>query len=75
MDLYTLMSEDRLEKGITLGAHSLVKKASSLMEDNLPDDTTAIVVEILKADELTQLRLQQLPISESLKKNQIVDGL
>ena len=72
--LYTLMSEDRLEKGIPLGARSLVKKASSLMEDNLPDDTTAVVLEVLKADELQELKLQKLSITENLKKGQVVDG-
>ena len=72
--LYSLMSEDRLEKGILLGAHSLVKKASTLMEDNLPDDTTAIVLDILKADEFETLKQQKLLIPESLKKGQIVDG-
>ncbi|MFT5660180.1 MAG: serine/threonine protein phosphatase PrpC [Sulfurimonas sp.] len=72
--LYNLMSEDRLEKGILLGAHSLVKKASTLMEDNLPDDTTAIVLDILKADEFVTLKQQKLPIPESLKIGQIIDG-
>ena len=72
--LYTLMSEDRLEQGITLGAHALVKKASFLMEENLPDDTTAVVVEILKADEFTKLRQQQLPVAGTLKKDQVIDG-
>ena len=72
--LYSVMSEDRLESGIQLGAHSLVKKASKLMEDHLPDDTTAVVLDILKADELELLKLQNLPIPESLKKGQTIDG-
>ncbi|MEA2091443.1 MAG: protein kinase, partial [Campylobacterota bacterium] len=72
--LYSIMSEDRLEKGISLGAHSLVKKASNLMEDNLPDDTTAVVIEILKADELEDLKTQKLTIPKNLKKTQVVDG-
>lgn len=72
--LYNIMSEDRLEKGIFLGAHSLVKKASTLMEDHLPDDTTAVVLEILKANEREALKQQNLHIQESLKKSQIIDG-
>lgn len=72
--LYSLMSEDRLEKGIQLGAHSLVKKASMLVEDNLPDDTTAVVIKILKADEFQQIKRQKVLIPESLKKGQIIDG-
>ena len=72
--LYSLMSENRLESGIVLGAHALVKKASTLMEDNLPDDTTAVVIEILKANELSVLKQQKLIIPQSLKKAQVIDG-
>jgi len=72
--LYSIMSEDRLEKGIFLGAHSLVKKASTLMEDNLPDDTTAVVLEILKANEREVLKQQNLLIEGTLKKSQVIDG-
>ncbi|MEN8303609.1 MAG: protein kinase [Campylobacterota bacterium] len=72
--LYSLMSEDRLESGITLGAHALVKKASKLVEDNLPDDTTAVVLEVLKADEKSILKQQDLLIPESLKVGQTIDG-
>ncbi|MEA3369857.1 MAG: protein kinase [Campylobacterota bacterium] len=72
--LYSLMSEDRLESGITLGAHALVKKASKLVEDNLPDDTTAIVLEVLKADEKSILKQQDLLIPQSLKVGQSIDG-
>lgn len=72
--LYTLMSEERLKTGIKIGAHSLVKKASTLMEDNLPDDTTAVVIDILQADEIEKLKLQNLQIPSSLKKGDVVDG-
>ena len=72
--LYTLMSNNRLETGIQLGASSLVKKASKLMEDNLPDDTTAVVIEILKANDIDTLKSQQLIIPNSLTKNQVIDG-
>ncbi|MBA3026144.1 MAG: bifunctional protein-serine/threonine kinase/phosphatase [Sulfurimonas sp.] len=72
--LYTIMSKDRLSKGLGLGAHSLVKKASSLMEDNLPDDTTAIVLEVLNADEKELLKRQNVPIPKSLKAGQNIDG-
>ncbi|MCX6052681.1 MAG: bifunctional protein-serine/threonine kinase/phosphatase [Campylobacterales bacterium] len=72
--LYTIMSKNRLEDGISLGATALVKKASKLMDDNLPDDTTAVIVEILEANEMEILRRQNLPIPQSLKKAQIIDG-
>jgi len=72
--LYTIMSEENLEKGISLGAHSLIKKASKLMQDYLPDDTTAIVIDILKTNEFEELKQQKLLISENLKKGQTIDG-
>ena len=72
--LYTVLDNKQLESGINIGAHSLVKKASALEGDNLPDDTTAVVVEVLKADEFQALKQQQLPILTTLKKGQIVDG-
>ena len=72
--LYNIMSEDRLMKGIPLGAHSLVKKASKLMEDNLPDDTTAVVLEISDVSELEGLKQQILVIPENLKQGQNIDG-
>ncbi|MEA1982897.1 MAG: protein phosphatase 2C domain-containing protein [Campylobacterota bacterium] len=72
--LYNVMSENRLESGIELGAHALVKKASKLMEDNLPDDTTAVVLDILKADEREILKQQNLIIAESLKVGEVIDG-
>jgi len=72
--LYTLLNDDTLEKGISLGAHSLVKKASKSVEDNLPDDTTAVVLNILRADELELLKQQNLKIPKSLKEGEIIDG-
>ena len=72
--LYSLMNKNRLEDEIALGAHALVKKASKLVKDNLPDDTTAVVLEILKADEISILKQQKLTISENLKVGQNIDG-
>lgn len=72
--LYNLMSENRLETGISLGASFLVKKASKLAEDNLADDTTAVVLEISEANEVEKLKQQKLMIPESLKVNQVIDG-
>ncbi|WP_372999069.1 protein kinase [Sulfurimonas sp.] len=72
--LYTIMSENRLETGISNGASYLVKKASKLVEDNLPDDTTAVVLEISQANEVEKLKQQNLMIPEYLKVGQVVDG-
>ncbi len=72
--LYTLMDASNLENGISLGASSLVKKASKLMNDDLPDDTTAVIIEILEANEVEVLKQQKLIIPEVLKKGETVDG-
>ena len=72
--LYTILSEDKLAKSIKNGAHYLVKRASTLTEDNLPDDTTAVVIDILEADQFCMLKQAKLNIPEYLKKDQIIDG-
>jgi len=72
--LYNLVDDIELSKGIHLGAHSLVKKASKSVGDDLPDDTTAIVIDILKADEVAILKQQKLIIPDTLKKGQTIDG-
>lgn len=72
--LYTVMSENHLETGISNGAHHLVKKASKLMKDNLPDDTTAVVLDILGLDKIQQLKEQELIIPETLEATMVIDG-
>lgn len=72
--LYSLMSEDMLMKHMRNGATPLVKKASKLVEDNLPDDTSAIVIDILDIDEISKLKQLPLTIPEKLKKGDEIDG-
>lgn len=72
--LYSLMSNDLLSKHMMNGAYSIVKKASSLVEDNLPDDTTAVVINILDTDEVSKLKKLNLEIPESLKIADDIDG-
>jgi len=72
--LYNVLEDKLLTQHTDLGAHSLVKKASKLTQDNLPDDTTAVVINILQADERSTLKLQNLPILKTLKKGQEIDG-
>lgn len=72
--LYSLMSNDILLKNIPNGAYSIVKKASSLAQDNLPDDTSAIILEVLQADEVDLMKNLNLEIPEKLKKGDIIDG-
>lgn len=72
--LYTVMSENRLEKGVSNGAHYLVRMASKLMNDNLPDDTTAVVIDILGLDEIQEMKEQNLIIPETLTVGMQLDG-
>jgi len=72
--LYTLLDTKDITNGIKLGANALVKKASKLTKDNLPDDTTAVVVDILQEDKITKLKEQKLIIPKSFKKEQVIDG-
>ncbi len=72
--LYNVINDEDLQRGVKFGAHSLVKKASRLKDDNLPDDTTAVVVEILQVDELSLLKKQKLLIPKTLKVGQNIDG-
>jgi len=72
--LYSVMSEDKIEMNLINGATLLVKKASKLMDDHLPDDTTAVIVEILEDNQVELLKKQELPIPENLTQGEIIDG-
>ena len=72
--LYSLMSSDTLSKNIPNGAYHIVKKASSLAEENLPDDTTAVILEVLQTDPVELLKNLNLKIPEKLKRGDIIDG-
>ncbi len=72
--LYNTLSEETIKNNIAKGAIALVKEASKLTNDNLEDDTTAVVLEILHADEVEILKQQKLDIPSSLKAGQTIDG-
>jgi len=72
--LYNELSEEELSSGINMGASFLVKKASKLHEDNLPDDTTAVVVEIKDVDPRLKLKQSNLMVQENYKEGAVIDG-
>lgn len=72
--LYSLMSSDMLSKHTINGAYHIVKKASSLANDNLPDDTTAIILEVIDEDYVEIMKNLNLIIPEKLKVGDIFDG-
>ncbi len=73
--LYNVLDNETIVEQLKIGgASALVKKASTLTDDKLPDDTTAVVLEILKVDEREILKKLELIIPQTLKEGEIIDG-
>ena len=72
--LYTVLSQEELSQGLKLGASFLVKQASKLHNDNLPDDTTAITLHIKEIDPRLKLKQSNLTISTKYRKGDEIDG-
>ena len=72
--VYNILDEEEIKKFIDLGAYNLVKAASKKTNDNLPDDTSAIVIKIKDLNPINKLKKLNLEIPENLKKGQIIDG-
>jgi serine/threonine protein phosphatase PrpC len=72
--LYNVLTEKEILNEIGKGANTLIKKASKLTEEFLPDDTTAVILEILQTSEREALKQQTLPIIPSLKVGDNIDG-
>jgi len=72
--LTAIMEDYEIEKNIDLGANLLIKNASKIMDDDLPDDTTAVIVEILQENQVAKLKSQSLEIPEHLKVGDEIDG-
>lgn len=72
--LYNELSEEILSEHIVQGAYGLVKMASRLHNDDLPDDTTAVVMEVMDIPLTDKLKRQDLVISESYKVGESIDG-
>jgi len=72
--LYNELSQDELADGMKMGASFLVKKASKKHDDELPDDTTAVVLEIKELDPRLKLKQSDLIVQESYKEGEEIDG-
>ncbi len=72
--LFEVLSEDEIAKALKLGASLLVKYSSLKVKDNLPDDVSAAVIEIKEIDPRVKLKRQNLPIVDTLRKNEVIDG-
>jgi len=72
--LYTELEKDKIKDNIIFGAYNLVKSASIINNDNLPDDTTAVTLEIKNIPLVETLKKQNLIISEKYSKGEVIDG-
>ncbi len=72
--LYTIIDDDYISQQISYGANFLVKDASKKMKDNLPDDTTAVIVDVLGIDQVEKLKKQNLIIPQKLNEDMVIDG-
>jgi len=72
--LYNDLGNDKIAEYMVLGAYSLVKITSTLHNDNLLDDTTAVTLEIEDIPLIQTLKKQNLIISDKYFKGDIIDG-
>jgi serine/threonine protein phosphatase PrpC len=72
--LYNLLDPKALKKGLKQQATFMVKQASRLVEDDLPDDTSAVTIDVLKTDRLEVLKKMDLAIPDQLKVGDNYDG-
>ncbi len=72
--LYGVLKEGEIASNIIAGANNLVKYASKKVNDNLPDDTTAVIMQIKEIDQTCKLKSLKLPIPQTLRSGAIIDG-
>jgi len=72
--LYNELTTEQMAEGMQMGASFLVKKASKLHDDNLPDDTTAVVLEIKELDPRLKFKQSDLIVQEHYKTGEVIDG-
>ncbi len=72
--LYNELSDEELSHDIKMGASFLVKKASKKNNDNLADDTTAVVLEIKELDLRLKLKQSKLIVQEKYRVDEVIDG-
>ncbi len=72
--LEKVFDEKQIREEAQFGALRLIKRASKAVEDNLPDDTTALTIKIRACSTIAKLKRVELPIPKTLKKAQVIDG-
>ena len=72
--LYNELSAVELQESMHMNASFIVKKASKKVDDNLPDDTTAVLLEIKELDQRQKYKQSNLLVKEVYKKGDKIDG-
>ncbi|WP_292663989.1 bifunctional protein-serine/threonine kinase/phosphatase [Nitratifractor sp.] len=72
--LEAVLDEQEIAQRVPGGATALIKYASKQVKDDLPDDTTALVIEVLAESKTCRLKKIDLPIPARLKKGEVIDG-
>ncbi len=72
--LYNELDDTQLQESMHMNASFMVKKASKKVADNLPDDTTAVLIEIKKIDPRLKYKQSDLEIQEEYTRGDIIDG-
>ncbi len=72
--LYTILTDKEIIKFAPLGANAIVKYASKKTKNDLPDDTTAVVMRVEEVDPKVKLKAVNLPIPEKLNPKDEIDG-
>ena len=72
--LYNELSNEEIKTTINTKASALVRKASKRHNDNLPDDTTALVIKIDELDPRVEYKQKPLKVADRYKKGNVIDG-
>ena len=72
--LEKISTPERIVSLIPLGAHAIVGNALSMADGDLPDDTSAVTIEIRGSDMKAKMRSAELPIPKTISAGDIVDG-
>ncbi|MCF6244903.1 MAG: protein phosphatase 2C domain-containing protein [Sulfurovum sp.] len=72
--LYNELDNETIKASMHMNASFLVKKASKKVQDNLPDDTTAVLLEIKELDSRLRYKQSDLKVAQTYNKGDVIDG-
>jgi serine/threonine protein phosphatase PrpC len=72
--VYNYIDKNILTEKIPLFATGLVKYINRELHENLPDDTSAVVMKFLEPNDIIKKRSEELEIVIELKKDMVIDG-